>query len=94
MKWVNGAREGLVVAGGQGQGNDLSQLNNPRGLMIDSSITFYVADYGNNRVMRYRQVVASVLMVAGGKDSRGENRLNGPMNLSSIDMAAFMLLIA
>ena len=27
MKWVKGATEGIVVAGGQGKGSALSQLN-------------------------------------------------------------------
>ena len=27
MKWVKGAKEGIVVAGGQGQGNSLKQLS-------------------------------------------------------------------
>ncbi|CAF3988729.1 unnamed protein product, partial [Rotaria sp. Silwood1] len=32
MKWKEGAPEGTIVAGGQGKGNDLTQLSKPRGL--------------------------------------------------------------
>ncbi|CAF4283717.1 unnamed protein product, partial [Rotaria sordida] len=31
MKWIKDATEGIVVAGGQGNGNDLAQLSDPRG---------------------------------------------------------------
>ena len=36
MKWVKGAKEGIVVAGGRGQGNDLTQLSRPQGVRIDA----------------------------------------------------------
>ncbi|CAF5145087.1 unnamed protein product, partial [Rotaria sp. Silwood1] len=35
MKWLEGAREGIIVAGGQGKGNGLHQLSNPTGLVVD-----------------------------------------------------------
>ena len=30
MKWVEGAKQGIIVAGGQGKGNGLTQLSYPR----------------------------------------------------------------
>ena len=50
MKWVKGATEGVVVAGGQGKGNALTQLSGPRGVLVDAMGTVYVADWGNHRV--------------------------------------------
>lgn len=35
MKWVKGAKQGLVVAGGRSEGNALSQLRNPNGVFVD-----------------------------------------------------------
>ncbi|CAF4931196.1 unnamed protein product, partial [Rotaria sp. Silwood2] len=35
MKWVEGAKQGIVVAGGQGQGNGLTQLYYPEGVVVD-----------------------------------------------------------
>ncbi|CAF1308046.1 unnamed protein product [Rotaria magnacalcarata] len=50
-----GAKEGIVVAGGQGEGSALAQLKYPEGLFVDTLGTLYVADTGNNRVMRWIQ---------------------------------------
>ncbi|CAF4490198.1 unnamed protein product, partial [Rotaria magnacalcarata] len=55
MKWVEDAKEGIVVAGGQGHGNALTQLNSPLGLFVDTLGALYVADQGNQRVMRWTQ---------------------------------------
>ncbi|CAF4322910.1 unnamed protein product, partial [Rotaria magnacalcarata] len=52
MKWVKGAKEGIVVAGGRGKGNLLSQLNFPEGIIVDQLGTLYVVDRGNNRIVR------------------------------------------
>ena len=50
MKWNKGAKEGIVVAGGRGQGNALTQLSHLEGLFVDISGTIYVADSWNDRV--------------------------------------------
>ncbi|CAF1313727.1 unnamed protein product, partial [Rotaria magnacalcarata] len=55
MKWDKGAKEGIVVAGGQGAGSALTQLDHPDGLFVDTLGTLYVADYENDRVMRWTQ---------------------------------------
>ena len=44
MKWMKGAKEGIVVAGGQGQGNSLTQLSHPQGVIVDDLGNVYVAD--------------------------------------------------
>ena len=46
MKWMEGAKEGIVVAGGQGEGNSLRQLSSPGGVVVDHLGTVYVADGG------------------------------------------------
>ncbi|CAF1099340.1 unnamed protein product, partial [Rotaria magnacalcarata] len=51
MKWNKGAKEGIVVTGGQGYGNALAQLNHPNGLFVDTLGTLYVADTWNHRVI-------------------------------------------
>ncbi|CAF4812991.1 unnamed protein product, partial [Rotaria magnacalcarata] len=53
MKWNKGAKEGIVVAGGQGAGNTLTQVSYPYGLFVDTLGTLYVADSNNDRVMRW-----------------------------------------
>jgi sugar lactone lactonase YvrE len=53
MKWTIGASEGIVVAGGQGQGNKLTQLSNPGRVIVDQLGDVYVTDSGNHRIMHW-----------------------------------------
>ena len=50
MKWNKDANQGIVVAGGQGQGSTLTQLYFPQGLFVDTSATMYIVDARNDRV--------------------------------------------
>ncbi|CAF3044622.1 unnamed protein product, partial [Rotaria socialis] len=84
MKWVEGAKEGIVVAGGQGEGNALTQLSYPYGIFVDTLGTLYVADYGNHRVMRWTQgdKKQSTVIVGGNGWGEGANQFNVPIGLS------------
>jgi DNA-binding beta-propeller fold protein YncE len=83
MKWMEGAKEGIVVAGGQGQGNSLRQLSSPRGVVVDQLDTVYVADRGNARIMRWMKGATQGNIIVGG-NGRGKqsNQLNYPVGLS------------
>jgi hypothetical protein len=35
IKWMKDAKEGIVVSGGQGKGNNLTQLSHPIGVIVD-----------------------------------------------------------
>ncbi|CAF2058983.1 unnamed protein product, partial [Rotaria magnacalcarata] len=77
------AKEGIGVAGGQGQGNALTQLHYPSELFVDSLGTLYVADAENHRVMRWTQGAKQGTVVVGGNGyGAGANHLNWPMGLS------------
>jgi sugar lactone lactonase YvrE len=52
MRWVPGAERGEVVAGGRGEGSRPDQLNSPSALCTDPNGDLFIADYGNNRVLR------------------------------------------
>ena len=82
-KWVKGAKEGVVVAGGQGQGTSLMQLSTPYGIIVDQLGSVYVADYGNNRIMRWLKGAkeGNVVVVGNGQGSP-TNQLNTPIGLS------------
>jgi sugar lactone lactonase YvrE len=83
MKWVEGAKQGIVVAGGQGKGNGLTQLSYPRGLVVDQLGTVYVADTGNDRIMRWVKGATQGSVIVGGNSAGGQsNRLYGPEGLS------------
>ncbi|CAF3514442.1 unnamed protein product, partial [Rotaria socialis] len=77
------AKEGIVVAGGQGYGNALAQLNGPNGIFVDTLGTLYVADYENHRVMRWTQGAKQGTVIVGGNGSgKGANQFSGPWGLS------------
>ena len=57
---------GVTVAGGNGRGHQLNQLNGPRGLFVDDDHTIYIADYRNHRIMEWKRNVISGRVVAGG----------------------------
>ena len=83
MKWVKGAKEGIVVAGGQGQGKELTQLSRPLGVRVDAAGTVYVADCGNDRVMRWSRGATQGTVVVGGNGwGEGANQFNCPTGLS------------
>ncbi|CAF4380503.1 unnamed protein product [Rotaria sp. Silwood2] len=83
MKWVEGAKQGIVVAGGQGEGNGLRQLYYPRGVVVDQLGTVYVADAGNARIMRWPKGATQGSVIVGGNGSGGQsNQLNWPIGLS------------
>jgi hypothetical protein len=79
MKWASGAREGVVLTGGQGGGNGLSQLSNPRGVLVDRLGTIYVAEQDNQRVMHWLKGVTQGSVVVG---ENGQARLANQFHLS------------
>ncbi|CAF3876054.1 unnamed protein product [Rotaria sp. Silwood2] len=83
IKSINAASEGTVVAGGQGKGNDLTQLSYPQAVIADSSGIIYVADEENHRVMRWFRGATQGTMIAGGNGKGIQmNQLNHPAGLS------------
>ncbi|CAF4579729.1 unnamed protein product [Rotaria magnacalcarata] len=83
MKWTIDAKEGIVVAGGQGVGNAWTQLYYPNGLFVDALSTLYVADSWNHRVMRWTQGAKKGTVIVG-ENGRGEgaNQFDIPIGLS------------
>jgi DNA-binding beta-propeller fold protein YncE len=83
MKWVEGGKQGTVVAGGQGQGDGLTQLFYPRGVVADQLGTVYVADQMNHRIMRWVEGATQGSVIVGGNGGGGLlNQLNAPFGLS------------
>ncbi|CAF4396085.1 unnamed protein product, partial [Rotaria magnacalcarata] len=80
MKWMKGKKEGIIVAGGQGEGNGLTQLSNPQGVAVDQLGAVYVADFGNARIMRWPKGATQGSVIVGGNGRGGQsNQLNGPV---------------
>ncbi|CAF1143272.1 unnamed protein product [Rotaria sp. Silwood1] len=80
---MEGAKQGIVVAGGQGKGDGLTQLSSPQGVVVDPLGTVYVADWGNDRIMRWPQGATQGSVIVGGNGKGGQsNQLNWPIGLS------------
>ncbi|CAF4402955.1 unnamed protein product, partial [Adineta steineri] len=54
-RWKQGDEQGELVAGGNGQGNHLNQLNEPSFIFIDEDCSLYIADNQNHRVMKWKK---------------------------------------
>ena len=70
-----------TVAGGNGLGSALDQLNlsGLPGIYVDQNFTLYISDIGNHRVIKYVRNSTSGIVVAGGHGQGPElNQLNTP----------------
>ena len=66
-RYIIGEKNGIVVAGGNGQGNQLNQLNIPTYLFIDEEQAVYVCDCDNHRVMKWNKGAKEGIVAAGGQ---------------------------
>jgi sugar lactone lactonase YvrE len=66
-RWKIGESSGTIVAGGNGQGDYLNQLNSPRYIFVDEDYSVYVSDHSNHRVMKWMKDAKEGIIVAGGK---------------------------
>ncbi|CAM4982618.1 unnamed protein product [Rotaria socialis] len=62
-----GEKNGTLVAGGNGKGNDTNQLNEPAYLFVDRKQTVYVSDHYNHRVMKWNKGAKEGIVAAGGQ---------------------------
>ncbi|CAM4807889.1 unnamed protein product [Rotaria magnacalcarata] len=77
-----GETNGTLVAGGNGQGGGLNQLNGPTYLFVDRDHSAYVSDYSNNRVMKWNKGAAEGIVVAGGQGQGSAlTQLNVPFGI-------------
>ncbi|CAM2730414.1 unnamed protein product, partial [Rotaria socialis] len=61
-----GESQGTVIAGGNGSGNRLDQLSNPRYIFVDRDHSVYISEYRNYRVMKWIKGAKQGIVVAGG----------------------------
>ncbi|CAF1297371.1 unnamed protein product [Rotaria sordida] len=62
-----GDKNGTLVAGGNGKGAGLNQLNAPTYIFVDQQQTVYVSDTFNHRVMKWNKGAKEGIVVAGGQ---------------------------
>ena len=66
-RYTIGDKNGIVVADGNGQGNQLNKLNLPTCLFVDEEQAVYVSDSNNHRVMKWNKDANQGIVVAGGR---------------------------
>ncbi|CAF4290208.1 unnamed protein product [Rotaria socialis] len=66
-RWLVGETQGTVVAGGNGIGSRLNQLNSARKVFVDRDRSVYVSDWFNHRVMKWVEGAKEGIVVAGGR---------------------------
>ncbi|CAF3338312.1 unnamed protein product [Rotaria socialis] len=62
-----GEKNGTLVAGGNGYGDEPNQLNRPTYLFVDRQQNVYVSDNRNHRVMKLNKGAKEGIVVAGGQ---------------------------
>ncbi|CAF0937352.1 unnamed protein product [Adineta steineri] len=65
-RWKQGDKKGKSVAGRNGKGNHLDQLNDPTNIFIDDDYSLYISDCSNHRVMKWKKDAKEGIIVAGG----------------------------
>jgi sugar lactone lactonase YvrE len=65
-RWKIGDQNGTIVAGGNGKGDRLNQLNHPSFIFVDEDYSLYVSDWDNHRVMKWIKDASEGIVVAGG----------------------------
>ncbi|CAF1467869.1 unnamed protein product [Adineta ricciae] len=60
-----------IIAGGNGLGKNMNQLNLPTYLFVDENYSLYISDTNNHRIMKWKKDSKKGIIVAGG---------NGPGN--------------
>ncbi|CAF3000908.1 unnamed protein product, partial [Rotaria sp. Silwood2] len=73
-RYRRGESQGTVVAGGNGSGNRLDQLSDPRYVFVDRDHSVYVSEYGNDRVMKWVEGAKQGTVVAGGQGQGNDLR--------------------
>ncbi|CAM2714508.1 unnamed protein product [Rotaria socialis] len=75
-------QNGILVAGGNGQGSINNQLSTPHGLDVDYDETVYIADRYNHRIVEWKSSATSGQVVAGGNgEGNRANQLSHPLDV-------------
>ncbi len=81
MEWKFGAKNCQVVAGGNGKGNGMDQLNSPRDVIVDKkNDALIICDQGNSRVVRWplqnrktvETIISDITCIGLAMDNNGD----------------------
>ena len=81
-RYTIGDKNSIVVAGGNGPGNQLNQLNFPTDLFVDEEQAVYVSECDNHRVMKWNKGTNQGIVVTGGRgEGSAFTQLSYPLGL-------------
>jgi len=86
MRYTEGNNTGVLVAGGNGQGNNINQLNSPMGIYFESlSNSLIIPNTGAHNIVRWRIGESNWTLIAGNLNASSGNSpssLSGPFGLT------------
>lgn len=83
VRWDVNASEGILVAGGKGNGSQTDQLTVPGGIFVDEKGTIYVVDEENHRIVSVPTGTLEGTVIAGGHgEGDASNQLDYPISLT------------
>lgn len=86
VQYLQGASNGTVVAGGNGQGKTINQLFFPTGIYFDSSTnSIYIANWGGNNIVQWVIGESNWTLVCGSfiaESGDSSILLNGPYDVT------------
>jgi sugar lactone lactonase YvrE len=76
------SQDGVTVAGSKRWGTSLAHLNFPSGIYVDDEETVFIADYSNNRVVKWKSgaTTGEIVIGEGAQEDRSD-RLRHPKDL-------------
>ncbi len=81
-RWKKEDRYGTIVAGGNGEGNNLNQLKFPTFIFVDEDYSLYISDSQNHRVIKWLRDAKKGIIVAGANSKgHGLAQLNYPLGV-------------
>jgi len=81
-RWKKDEKQGTIVAGGNGNGDELNQLNYPGHIFVDQEDSIYILDRANHRVMKWLKGAKEGIIVAGGQgEGNSLKQLSYPQGL-------------
>ena len=66
-RYEMGREQGTIVAGGNGSGDRLDQLQYAKYVFVDRDQAVYVSDWNNHRVIKWKKNATKGIVVAGGQ---------------------------
>jgi hypothetical protein len=81
QKWTVGGTAWTTVAGGNGQGSDSNQFNNPQGFYVDAAGNIFVATRKSPNP-KWSPDATEGITVAGGNGQVAMSQLSNPFDVS------------